>query len=309
MGRRGGQAGERSAEPASRLLGPALQACPGSRRRVPGALSTPATPAACLPARRARAPSAWLARCVRRACGGRMCWLAASGPGRRRGWGFAPQPPSMRPLRWTWRRMWRAQVGGWHRGGTCTHASCVRRLGWPAGGTGWQAGCGAGRPPARRCLHASWAGRAGRRGPPPLLPPRLGCSAPTDPSPPASVLPCPAVAEQAASQLSPLREPKNAAVAAAALGGLGYVAANFHTTLQFLGVVSQLPGGRAGWGPWGRQQRGGMGGAWHSWERRRMPRQCLGASQGGSQANQVVGGERLVPAAGGKADSVASSAA
>ncbi|EFN55745.1 expressed protein [Chlorella variabilis] len=45
------------------------------------------------------------------------------------------------------------------------------------------------------------------------------------------------VAEQAASQLSPLREPKNAAVAAAALGGLGYVAANFHTTLQFLGVL------------------------------------------------------------------------
>ncbi len=49
---------------------------------------------------------------------------------------------------------------------------------------------------------------------------------------------CPAVVEKAASQLSGLRQPGTAVTAAAALGGLGFVALNFHTTLQFLGVVS-----------------------------------------------------------------------
>ncbi|KAI7837815.1 hypothetical protein COHA_008303 [Chlorella ohadii] len=45
------------------------------------------------------------------------------------------------------------------------------------------------------------------------------------------------VVEKAASQLSGLRQPGTAATAAAALGGLGFVALNFHTTLQFLGVL------------------------------------------------------------------------
>ncbi|KAL4436752.1 hypothetical protein ABPG75_003891 [Micractinium tetrahymenae] len=45
------------------------------------------------------------------------------------------------------------------------------------------------------------------------------------------------VVEAAASQLSPLREPRTAALAVAALGGLGFLAFNFHTTLQFIGVL------------------------------------------------------------------------
>lgn len=47
-----------------------------------------------------------------------------------------------------------------------------------------------------------------------------------------------AVVEKAASQLSGLRQPSTAATVAAVLGGLGFVALNFHTTLQFIGVVS-----------------------------------------------------------------------
>ncbi|KAI3425994.1 hypothetical protein D9Q98_007962 [Chlorella vulgaris] len=45
------------------------------------------------------------------------------------------------------------------------------------------------------------------------------------------------VAEQAASQLAGLRKPKNAVVAAAAAGGLGLLTLNFHSTLQYLGVL------------------------------------------------------------------------
>lgn len=57
------------------------------------------------------------------------------------------------------------------------------------------------------------------------------------PSRPRLCLP-PAAVEKAASQLSSLKQPRTAATAAAALGGLGFLALNFHTTLQFLGVVS-----------------------------------------------------------------------
>ncbi|PRW34000.1 zinc finger CCCH domain-containing 11 [Chlorella sorokiniana] len=45
------------------------------------------------------------------------------------------------------------------------------------------------------------------------------------------------VVEKAASQLSGLRQPGTAVTAAAALGGLGFIALNFHTTLQFVGVL------------------------------------------------------------------------
>lgn len=67
---------------------------------------------------------------------------------------------------------------------------------------------------------------------------------PTQPNPnPNPPIRAPAVVEAAASQLSPLRKPQAAALAAAALGGLGFLTFNFHTTLQFIGVVSSGAGG------------------------------------------------------------------